>query len=202
MPHSEINELSDGDNTSERPRGLEDVLDRRSLRILESLDLDSFDNLSNAFEQFLQDTPLFEGDTTFGKAALALDLTAQLFGEIDADKDHMFNRADLAFLLEKTTSENREALAWLVDHYDAFTQACFFQDGITKDDIESARNVFHGLHQIHEKFGFSEEATPESLHHLSPDGIRKYLHDNHDSLEAHDRAGLESLLSYISDQDT
>jgi hypothetical protein len=84
-----------------------------------------------------------------------------------------------------------------MEHYEAFTQACFFKNGITIDDLEAARNVFHGLRLVHEKFGFSEEATPESLQHLNADKIRTHLRDYGASMEPHDRAGLEALLQYI-----
>jgi hypothetical protein len=181
----------------QRPRGLENVLDKQSLRILESLALDSFENLSNAFDDFIEDAPLFAGDTSFAKASIALDSAAKLFSQIDFNHDHLIDAGEIEYLLQKTTSENRDALNWLIEHYEAFTRACFFKNGITKDDLESARNVFHGLRLVHEKFGFSEEATPENLQHITPEEIEKYLAANGDSMEPHDKAGLMALLDYI-----
>ncbi|CAM6002442.1 unnamed protein product [Sphagnum balticum] len=182
-----------------RPQGLENVLDKQSIHILESLDLEAFDNLYNAFESFLSDAPLFAGDTSFAKAAMALDATANLFSQMDQDDDHLLGKSELEYLLQSTTSDNVEALRWLVDHFDAFTGACFFQDKISCDDLESARNVFHGLKFVHEKFGFNEEATPETVQHLNAIRIENYLSDNRDHMEAHDVAGLEQLLAYIEE---
>jgi len=201
MPQLESGESSP-DQVSEmeresRPRGLEDVLDKESLKILEDLDLSSFENLLNAFDQFVADAPLFAGDSTFERAAIALDTTAQLFGTLDANGDKVISREELRYLLEKTTGDSRESLNWLLQHFDAFTAACFFESGITRDEIESARNVFHGLRHLYEKFGFSEEVSPDSLQHLNADSIRDYLNSHNDDLEPHDRAGLEELLVYL-----
>lgn len=200
MPQLESGESPDQVSEMEResrPRGLEDVLDRESLKILESLDLNSFENLLNAFDQFIADAPLFAGDTTFERAAIALDTTAQLFGRLDSDGDKVVSVDELQSLLEKTTDANKESLNWLLEHFDAFTAACFFESGITRDEIESARNVFHGLRHLHEKFGFSEEVSPDSLQHINADSIRDYLNSHKDELETHDRAGLEQLLVYL-----
>jgi hypothetical protein len=183
----------------ERPQGLENVLDKQSMHILISLDLQAFDNLYNAFESFLSDSPLFAGDTSFAKAAMALDATANLFSELDQDGDNLLGRSELEYLLQSTTSENVEALGWLVEHFDAFTRACFFKDKISCDDLESARNVFHGLRLVHEKFGFNEEATPESVQHINALRIQNYLDENRDHMEKHDVAGLEQLLAYMKE---
>lgn len=200
MPHRDAGEIPDTLvelAKVQRPIGLEGVLDRHSIRILESLSMNSFENLLNAFEEFIEDTPLFKGDTSFAKAAIALDSTAILFSKLDLDKDHMLSKDDLAEVLKNTESKDREALRWLVDHFDAFTQACFFKGRITKDDLEAARNVFHGLRLLHERFNFNEEATAQSLQHLDKPRIEKYLLKHHNTLEPHDKAGLEQLIDYL-----
>jgi hypothetical protein len=89
-------------------------------------------------------------------------------------------------------------LRWLVVHFDAFTKASFFKDAITRDDIEEARNVFHGLHHLHDQFGFDGAPTAENLSKVSVAAISQYLHDKQGKLEKHDEAGLRGLLAYIS----
>lgn len=95
----------------ERPKKLQSMIDTQAMRFLESMDFNSFDNLSSAFESFMSEAPLFQSDIAFSRAALALDLTAQLFPLIDSDKNHLLSREEFAYLLQKTNDANRQALS-------------------------------------------------------------------------------------------
>ncbi|MBX9721768.1 MAG: hypothetical protein K2X81_10260, partial [Candidatus Obscuribacterales bacterium] len=159
-------------------------------------------NLSGAFEQFMMDAPLFQSDASFANAAMALDLTAQLFSTIDTDKNHLLSREEFAYMLQKTTDANRQALSWLVENFNAFTQACFFKDQIGKDDIEAARNVFHGLKVVNDKFGFNKPPSLENLKDLDPSKVKEFLDGNKDSLSPHEAAGLQYLLDHIKKHGT
>lgn len=181
----------------ERPKKLQSLVDTQAMRFLEAMDFQSFNNLSGAFEKFMMEAPLFQGDASFANAAIALDLTAKLFPLIDTDKNHLLSREEFAYLLLKTNAENRQALAWLTENFNAFTQACFFKDQIGKDDIEAARNVFHGLKIANEKFGFKKEPTLENLQDLDANQIKDFLAANKSSLSPHEAAGLTYLLDHI-----
>ncbi len=181
----------------DRPKKLESLIDTQAMRFLEGMDFKSFNNLSGAFEQFMMDAPLFQSDASFASAAMALDLTAQLFSTIDTDKNHLLSREEFAYMLQKTTDANRQALSWLVENFNAFTQACFFKDQIGKDDIEAARNVFHGLKVVNDKFGFNKPPSLENLNDLDPAKVKEFLDANKDSLSPHEAAGLKYLLDHI-----
>lgn len=181
----------------DRPKKLQSLIDTQAMRFLEAMDFQSFNDLSSAFDKFMMDAPLFQGDVSFSRAAAALDLTAQLFSTIDRDKNHLLSREEFAYLLLKTTEANRQALAWLIENFNAFTQACFFKDQISRDDIEAARNVFHGLKIAKDKFGFDKEPTIENLQYLNEDQIKDYLAGNKGKLSAQEAAGLTYLLDYI-----
>lgn len=182
---------------SDRPKKLESLIDTQAMRFLEAMDFQSFDNLSSAFEKFMMDAPLFQGDIAFSRAAAALDLTAKLFATIDTDKNSLISREEFAYLLLKTTEANRQALAWLIENFNAFTQACFFKDQIAKDDIEAARNVFHGLKLAHEKFGFNKQPSKENLSALDPEQIQAFLDANKGNLSPHEVSGLGYLLEHV-----
>lgn len=181
----------------ERPRKLESLVDTQAMRFLEAMDFQSFNNLSSAFEQFMMDAPLFQGDASFGQAAMALDLTAQLFPIIDRDKDSLLSREEFAYLLQQTNDANRTALSWLMDNFAAFSQACFFKDQIGKDDIEAARNVFHGLKIVKDKFGLEQSPTMENLGKLDPDQLKDFLDKNGKFLSKHEATGLTYLIDHI-----
>lgn len=181
----------------DRPKKLESLVDTQAMRFLEAMDFQSFNDLSSAFDKFMMDAPLFQGDVSFSRAAAALDLTAQLFSTIDRDKNHLLSREEFAYLLLKTTEANRQALSWLIENFNAFTQACFFKDQISRDDIEAARNVFHGLKIAKDKFGFDKEPTIDNLQYLNEDQIKDYLAGNKGKLTPQETAGLTYLLDYI-----
>ena len=181
----------------DRPKKLQSLIDTQAMRFLEAMDFQSFNDLSSAFDKFMMDAPLFQGDVSFSRAAAALDLTAQLFSTIDRDKNHLLSREEFAYLLLKTTEANRQALSWLIENFNAFTQACFFKDQISRDDIEAARNVFHGLKTAKDKFGFDKEPTIDNLQYLNEDQIKDYLAGNKGKLTAQETAGLTYLLDYI-----
>ena len=75
----------------DRPKKLESLVDTQAMRFLEGMDFRSFNNLSSACEQFMMQAPLFQADVSFANAAMALDLTAQLFPTIDTDKNNLLN---------------------------------------------------------------------------------------------------------------
>lgn len=181
----------------ERPKKLQSLIDTQGMRFLEAMDFQSFGNLSSALEQFMAEAPLFQCDASFSAAALSLDLTAQLFPVIDRDKNGLLNRAEFAYLLEQTTAANRQALSWLIENFNAFTQACFFKDQIGKDDIEAARNLFHGLKIVQKEFGFSKQPTLENLQELDEGKISDYLDNNRSLLNPHEISGLKYLLDHI-----
>lgn len=181
----------------DRPKKLQSLIDTQAMRFLEAMDFQSFNDLSGAFDKFMMDAPLFQGDVAFSRAALALDLTAQLFGTIDRDKNHLLSREEFAYLLLKTTEQNRMALSWLIENFNAFTQACFFKDQISRDDIEAARNVFHGLKIAKDKFGFDKQPTVENLAYLNEDQIKDYLAGNRGKLTPQETAGLTYLLDHL-----
>lgn len=185
------------ERVANRPKKLESLVDTQAMRFLGAMDFQSFDNLSGAFEKFMMDAPLFQGDVSFANAARALDLTAQLFGTIDRDGNHLLSREEFAYLILKTNDMNRRALGWLIENFNAFTQACFFKDQISKDDIEAGRNVFHGLKIAQEKLGFNKQPTLENLQELDGDAILAYLTKNKGSLTAHEASGLQYLHEHI-----
>ncbi|MBX9686359.1 MAG: hypothetical protein K2X27_06625, partial [Candidatus Obscuribacterales bacterium] len=156
----------------DRPKKLDTMIDTQAMRFLEAMDFQSFGNLSSAVEKFMMDAPLFQGDVSFSRAALALDLTAQLFSLIDTDKNNLISREEFAYLLLKTNEANKQALSWLIENFNAFTQACFFKDQISRDDIEAGRNVFHGLKVVNDKFGFHKQPTAENLQELDHDQVK------------------------------
>ena len=82
----------------------------------------------------------------------------------------------------------------MTENFNAFTTARFFQDQIGKDDIEAARNVFHGLKIAKDKFGFDKQPTKENLKDLDADKINDFLVKSGDSLNPHETAGLKYLL--------
>lgn len=202
-PKQDAGELKDlvidanSDRIVERPKKLQSMIDTQAMRFLEAMDFQSYEDLSGAFRQFMMDAPLFQGDVAFSRAALALDLTAQLFSTIDRDKNHLLSREEFAYLLLKTTEANRQALSWLIENFHAFTQACFFKDQIAKDDIEAARNVFHGLKIAQEKFGFNKQPTLENLQELDAAQIKDFLEKNRAGLTPHEASGLVYLLDHI-----
>ncbi len=181
----------------DRPKKLDSLVDTQAMRFLEAMDFQSFNNLSSAFEKFMMDAPLFQGDVSFARAAMALDLTARLFSTIDTDKNNLLSREEFAYLLLKTTEANRQALSWLIENFHAFTQACFFKDQIAKDDVEAARNVFHGLKIAKEKLGFDKQPTLENLKTLDPKEIKNLLDNRRSELTPHEASGLQYLLDHI-----
>lgn len=181
----------------ERPKKLDSLIDTQAMHFLEAMDFQSYDDLSGTLERFMMDAPLFQGDVSFGRAAMALDLTSQLFSTMDTDGNHLVSREEFAYLLLKTTEANRMALSWLIENFNAFTQACFFQDQISKDDIEASRNVFHGLKVAQEKFGFDKQPTVANLQYLNEDQIKDYLYNHGSNLTPQEAAGLAYLLEHI-----
>ena len=181
----------------DRPKKLQSLIDTQAMRFLETMDFNSFNDLSGTIEKFMMDAPLFQANSSFSSAAQALDLTAQLFSTIDTDKNQLISRDELAYLLQKTTAANRQALSWLIENFQAFTQACFFKDQIGKDEVEAARNVFHGLKIIQEKMGFTRPPTLDNLQELDLSEIRNYLKTNKHSLTGHEASGLKYLLDHL-----
>jgi hypothetical protein len=181
----------------DRPKKLQSLIDTQAMRFLEAADFQSFGNLASACEKFMIEAPGFQSSSSFAAAALALDLTARLFATIDRDRNKLLSRDEFAYWLEATTAANREALSWLVENFNAFTQACFFKDQIGRDDIEAARNVFHGLKIAQQEFGFSKTPTMENLRELDEDKIRDYLDRQKDSLSPNEACGLKYLLDHL-----
>ena len=193
-----IRDFSEKDQVVDSSTALHMVLEKDEIKMLETLELNSFEHLQYAFEDIVNNAPLFEGSSSFQQAAIALDMAAKLFPQIDHDGDHMLSPAELESYLAQCNSANKEALSWLVSHYEAFSKACFFQGTLTRDDIEEARNVFHGLHHLHDNFGFDGAPSPEALAGLSPAGILAYIDKHRDDLDPHEIAGLKGLADHIA----
>lgn len=191
-------EISEREQAIDSSAGLHMVLEKDEIRMLETLELNSFEHLQYAFEDIVNNAPLYEGTSSFQQAAIALDMAAKLFPAIDHDGDHMLSPSELESYLAQCNMANKEALSWLVSHYDAFSKACFFEGTVTRDDIEEARNVFHGLHHLHDQFGFEGAPSPETLAALSPAGILAYLEQHKAHLDSHEIAGLKGLAEHIA----
>lgn len=191
-------EISEKEQAIDSSAGLHMVLEKDEIRMLETLELNSFEHLQSAFEDILNNAPLYEGASSFQQAAIALDMAAKLFPAIDHDGDHMLSPSELESYLAQCNAANKEALSWLVSHYEAFSKACFFEGTVTRDDIEEARNVFHGLHHLHDRFGLEGVPSPEALATLSPAGIMAYLEQHGAHLDPHEIAGLRGLAAHVA----
>lgn len=170
-------------------------LDRESFRALEALSLNSFENALNAFDEFLGSILIFEGANSFVKAANALDIASKAFLTIDANHDFVMTKAELeGYLAGCPSNDIASPLSWLISNFAVLQSLSFFLDGITRHEIEAARDLFHGLNYLQanlDKIGGTKRGG------VSEKAVLKYLHKNIGQLEIHDYRGLKGLAKYL-----
>ena len=170
-------------------------LDRDSFRALEALSLNSFENALNAFEQFLGSLAIFSGANRFVKAANALDVASSAFTAIDANHDFVMTKVELeGYLASCPSAENAQPLAWLIANFAVLQRLSFFQDGISRHEIESARDLFHGLNYLQ---GNLDKIATGKKGDLSEKDVQNYVREHKDDLETHDARGLRGLAKFL-----
>ncbi len=172
--------------------------ERDALRILESLKLNTFEGALNMIEEFLSNIKLFEGadDTNFASAAKALDIASRSFVAIDANHDFLMTRDELLKYI--ASGHHDKSFDWLLSKFAALERLSFFMGGISLSELESARDLFHGLNCLKTKYeDFSKPHPVDQPGALSSERIRAYLDANRGRLEEHDERGLVGLIQYI-----
>ncbi len=169
--------------------------DRQSMRMLESLTLNSFENVLNVFEEFLSGVPLFEGMTSFTAAALAFDAAAVAFAAIDADHDFLMRKVDLENYLSECDQRSSVHLKWLVANFSVLERLSLFVGNVSRDEIEVARDVFHGLSYLQKNIDTIH--PPSSQGKLSAADLSVYLAKYGRTLEPHDARGLAGLAAHV-----
>lgn len=138
------------------------------LLVLQSLHLSEFATLFVAMEQFYDGFELCDHSVNFIDAANILEKAAASFPLIDKDSDNAISFAELQTYAARHPESNSE-IEWLECHYQALTQASLaHHNGIRRQDLETARRVFHGLdfvlqHFSHLTAGGSSKIYPEDL---------------------------------------
>lgn len=168
------------------------------MRIFESLRLNTFESALTTFEEFLSDINLFDSvcDTNFGKAAGALDIASRAFAKIDANHDFLISKQELVRYI--ASGECNGSLNWLLSKFDALERLSFFLGGISRSEIESARDLFHGLNYLKSNFEeFSLPHAADEMGALSRPKVCAYLERRRGRLEIHDERGLNGLIDYI-----
>lgn len=169
--------------------------DRQSMRMLESLTLNSFENVLNVFEEFLSGVPLFEGITSFAAAALAFDAAAVAFSAIDANHDFLMTKIDLENYLSECDQRSSVHLKWLVANFPVLEQLSLFVGSVSRDEIELARDVFHGLSYVQKNIDAIH--PPSSKGKLAAADLSVHLAKFGRTLESHDARGLAGLAAHI-----
>lgn len=184
-----------GEGLAERcecPYGEQDAV-----RIIEAMELNTFESALNMFEEFLSNISLFESskDKDFSQTARALDTAALTFSAIDANHDLLMTRDELKAYL--ASGNGNESLIWLLSKFSALQRLCFFLNAITRDELESARDFFHGLSYLKNNFEkFADPQRSDEVGSLSQKRIREFLRENR-NLEIHDARGLDGLVYYV-----
>lgn len=174
-------------------------LDIESFRLLESLSLDSFENALNAFDEFLENITIFEGANNFVKAANALDVASNAFAAIDANHDFVMAKEELEAYLSGCGRENvSRPLSWLVSNFGVMQRLSFFLGGISRSEIESARDLFHGLNYLKSNLDKIAPKRGQNTGRLSQKTILKYLRKHGSELDEHDAQGLSGLATYLN----
>jgi len=175
------------------------ILDKDARYILESLNFNSFDNSLNAFENFLSSSELFCGSTPFMKSAHALDIAGLAFSAVDTDHDFVMTKDELdTFVAEHQGDGTADSLSWLTANFDSLEKMAFFLGGITKNEIEAARDVFYGLGYMHENFDKVKGAVGGDKSQLSDKEVADYLNQHGAHLDDHHARGLAKLVEYLS----
>ena len=170
-------------------------LDKDSFRALEALSLNSFENALNAFDEFLGSIAIFSGANNFVKAANAFDVASSAFTAIDANHDFVMTQVELeGYLASCPGSENAQPLTWLIANFAVLQRLSFFQDGITRHEIASARDLFHGLNYLQ---GNLDKIAPGKKGDLSEKDVLNYVREHKDDLETHDARGLRGLAKFL-----
>lgn len=171
--------------------------ERDALRILESLNHNTFEGALDMIEEFLSDISLFDapGDN-FAGAAEALDLAALSFSAIDANHDFLLGRDELKAYI--ANGDCHMSLDWLLSKFAALERLSFFVGGISRIEIERARDLFHGLRFLKSNLeSFSKPHAKDEQAAISPEKIQEFLDKNKGHLEAHDERGLNAIIHYI-----
>ncbi|GEM_PF-3418772 len=182
-------------------RGLEmesPLLELDARQVLESLDLNSFENALNVFEQFFSNIQLFCGESNFLKSAHALEIAAMAFTTIDADHDFVMTAGELStYIAENDNPEIAESLAWLSANFHSLEQLCFFQGGISRLELEAARDVFFGLSYLHQNMDKVSKAVDGGKGRVTDKEVQDYLNAHGEHLDEHHARGLGALVTYL-----
>lgn len=173
--------------------------ERDALRILESLNHNTFEGALDMIEEFLSDINLFDapGDSNFAAAAEALDLASLSFSAIDANHDFLLGKEELEAYI--ANGNYHMSMDWLLSKFAALERLSFFMGGISRIEIERARDLFHGLRFLKSNLeSFSKPHSIDEKGAISPQKIQKFLDENKGNLEAHDERGLNAIIHYIN----
>lgn len=174
-------------------------LDIESFRALESLSLDSFQNALNAFDEFLENITVFEGANNFVKAANAFDVASTAFASIDANHDFVMAKEELEAYLSRCGGENvSRPLSWLSLNFGVMQRLSFFLSGISRSEIEAARDLFHGLNYLKSNLDKIAPKKGQNKGKLSEKSIVRYLRKHRSELDEHDVRGLSGLATYLN----
>ncbi len=175
------------------------LLERDAIHILQSVNLNSFENALNELEEFLSNLDLSTAETNFSRAANTLDMVSRAFTAIDVNHDLLMTKDELRhYLAVGCTPEVAQALGWLVARFDILEQLSFFVNGITYSELDTARDVFHGLSCLQANFEcISNIHRGGAGEILSKEKILHYLNVHENCLEEHDARGLQQLVRYL-----
>lgn len=174
-------------------------LDIDSFRVLESLSIDSFQNALNAFDEFLENITILDGANDFIKAANALDVASSAFAAIDANHDFVMAKGELEAYLSRCGGENvARPLTWLALNFGVMQRLSFFLGGISRSEINSARDLFHGLNYLKTNLDKIAPKRGPNKGKLSEKTILKYLRKHGAELDEHDDRGLSGLAKYLN----
>lgn len=172
--------------------------ERDALRVLESLNHSTFEGALDMIEEFLSEIKLFDApaDTNFAEAAEALDLASLSFSAIDANHDFLMQRDELEAYI--ANGGCHMSLDWLLCKFAALERLSFFIGGISRIEIERARDLFHGLRFLRSNLeSFSKPHSMDEQGAISPEKIQEFLDKNKGHLEEHDERGLNAIIHYI-----
>ena len=174
-------------------------LDGDAVRVLEALNVNSFENALYAFDEFLENITLFNGANNFEKAANALDIASQAFTAIDANHDFVMTSEELNRYLAEHGMENvGHSLEWLASNFAVLQRLSFFMNGITRHEIDAARDLFHGLNYLNTNLERITTTKVGSKANLSEKAILKFVDEQGGDLEEHDARGLRGLAKFLT----
>lgn len=176
--------------------------ERDAMHILESFHLNTFESALITVEEFLANINLFDqpGDSNFGLSAVALDLASRAFVAIDANHDFLMTKKELEQYI--ASGHHDKSLDWLLSKFAALERLSFFKGGISKQEIEAARDFFHGMNCLKNNFEeFSKPHRQDVKGSLSKQKVSAFLDKNRGKLDVHDERGLDGLINYIEKAD-